>query len=83
MANGPESKPIMSREALAEYSRRLSMLSEPGVEGVYQTAYKDCAFDGKRLPPGRAEMADPSLWPTTRWRRIKLENKLKITALSC
>jgi hypothetical protein len=40
------------------YSRALNpMLSEPGLEGVYQTAYKDCAFDGKRLPPGRGDSA--------------------------
>jgi hypothetical protein len=49
----------MSQEALAEFSRRLSMLSEPGVEGVYQTAYKDCAFDGTR-PPRRGDSATHS-----------------------
>ena len=31
----------MSREQLAEFTRRLSMLSVDGVEGVYQTTYKE------------------------------------------
>jgi len=44
----------MSREELSEFSRRLSMLSTDGVEGVYRTAYNDCPIEGNRLPPAAA-----------------------------
>jgi hypothetical protein len=73
MANRPEPEPIMSREALAEFSRRLSMLSEPGVEAVYQTAYKDCAFDGRRLPSSAAIQQLVAAWKVLRrFRRKRL-----------
>ena len=36
MARSPEPEPILTREQLADYARRLSMLSVPGVEKVYQ-----------------------------------------------
>src|SRR5271169_3026980 len=54
MARRPEPEPILSRDQLAEFTRRLSMLSTPGVEGVYQTAYRDCAYNGNRIPPAVA-----------------------------
>jgi hypothetical protein len=50
----PDPEPILSREELTDYSRRLSMLSVSGVEGVYQTAHRDCAYIGKVLPPAAA-----------------------------
>ena len=43
-------QPMMSREALRS---RLSMVSKPGVEGEYQTAYKDCALTGNSFPRQR------------------------------
>jgi len=45
----------MSREELLEFSRRLSMLSTDGVEGVYRTAYADCRYDGNRVPPAAVQ----------------------------
>jgi hypothetical protein len=51
VANRPGNKHIMSREELAEFTRRLSMLSADGVEEVYRTAHNDCRLDGKRVPP--------------------------------
>jgi hypothetical protein len=38
---------------LAEFQRRLTMLSEPGVENIYQTAPNDCGMtaNGFRPPP--------------------------------
>src|SRR2546421_446615 len=39
VARRPEIEPILSRDELAEFTRRLSMLSAPGVESTYQTAY--------------------------------------------
>jgi hypothetical protein len=56
----------MTREELAEFTRRLSMLSTPGVEGVYQTTYKDCRYDGKRLPPAAAIQQLVSAWKVLR-----------------
>jgi len=32
----------LSREELAEYARRLSMLGGPGVEEIYRSAHNDC-----------------------------------------
>jgi hypothetical protein len=62
----PESDPILSRDELAEFTRRLSMLSVPGVEGVYQTAHNDCRFDGKRLPPAAAIQQLVAAWKVLR-----------------
>jgi hypothetical protein len=61
----------MSREDLAEFTRRLSMLSIPGVEGAYQTAYADCRFDGKRLPPAAAIQQLVAAWKVLRKFSVK------------
>jgi len=66
MARRPESEPILSRDELAEFTRRLSMLSVPGIEGTYQTAYADCRFDGKRLPPAAAIQQLVAAWKVLR-----------------
>ena len=66
MARRRETEPIMSRDELAEFSRRLAMLSVPGVEGVYYTAYKDCRFDGKRVPPAAAIQQLVAAWKVLR-----------------
>jgi hypothetical protein len=66
MARRPESEPMMTRADLAEFSRRLSMLSPDGAEGVYRTAYKDCAFDSKRLPPAAAIQQLVAAWKVLR-----------------
>ena len=43
------------------------------VEGVYQTVYKDCAFDGKRLPPAVAIQQSVAAWKVLqRFRRKNL-----------
>ena len=42
---------IASKKAnMLEFTRRLQMLSDGGVEKIYQTAYRDCRFVGKKLP---------------------------------
>jgi hypothetical protein len=66
MANRPETEPILSREDLEELRRHLAKLSVPGVEGVYNTAYKDCRFDGKRLPPAAAIQQLVAAWKVLR-----------------
>jgi hypothetical protein len=38
----PESESVMSKEQLAEFERKLTMLSDSGVEGIYQSAYQEC-----------------------------------------
>ena len=50
MASRPEPESVMTKEQLADFERRLSMLSDQGVEGVYRDAYKDCRYEGKQLP---------------------------------
>ena len=42
----------LSREQLNELKRNPSLLSTPGVENFYRTAYKDC--DPERKPGARA-----------------------------
>jgi len=66
MPRRPDPDPILSRQELAEYARRLSMLSLPGVEGVYQTAHNDCRLDGKRLPPAAAIQQLVAAWKVLR-----------------
>lgn len=62
VAGRPGNEPVMSRDELAEFSRRLSMLSTDGVEGVYRTAHADCKYDGKRLPPAAAVQQLVAAW---------------------
>jgi hypothetical protein len=66
MAHRPETDAILSREDLIEFQRHLSMLSVPGVEGVYQTSYADCKYDGKRLPPAAAIQQLVAAWKVLR-----------------
>jgi hypothetical protein len=42
------------------------MLSAHGVEGVYNTAYEGCRFDGKRVPPAAAIQQLVSAWKELR-----------------
>ena len=56
----------MSRDELLEFSRRLSMLSTDGVAGVYRTAYADCRYDGKRIPPAAAVQQLVAAWRVLR-----------------
>jgi hypothetical protein len=66
MARRPESEPVLSREELAEFTRRLSLLSVPGIESSYQSAYADCRFDGKKLPPAAAVQQLVAVWKVLR-----------------
>jgi hypothetical protein len=66
MAHRPQTEPILSREDLIEFQRHLSMLSIPGVEGVYNTAHNDCRYDGKRLPPAAAIQQLVTAWKVLR-----------------
>jgi hypothetical protein len=66
MARRAESEPILSREELDEFRRHLMMLSAHGVEGVYKTAYNDCRFHGKRLPPAAAIQQFVVAWKVLR-----------------
>jgi hypothetical protein len=62
MARRPESEAILDREQLAEFTRRLTMLSDDAVEKIYQTAYRDCWFDGKKLPRAVAVQQLVACW---------------------
>ena len=62
----PETETVLSREDLAEFTRRLTMLSVPGIESTYQTAYADCRFDGKKLSPAAAVQQLVAAWKVLR-----------------
>lgn len=62
VARRPQSETVLSREELAEFSRRLSLLSTDGVEGVYRTAYRECAYDGRRIPAAAAVQQLVAAW---------------------
>jgi hypothetical protein len=66
VARSPEPEPILSREELADYARRLSLLSVSSVEDVYQTAHRDCAYTGKVLPPAAAVQQLVCAWRVLR-----------------
>lgn len=66
MALRPESESVLSRDELAEFTRRLALLSVPGVEGVYQTAHNECRFVEKRLPPAAAVQQLVAAWKVLR-----------------
>jgi len=51
---------------LTEFTRRLLMLSDDGVEKIYQTAYKDFAFKGQQLPPAAAIQQLVACWRVLR-----------------
>ena len=73
MAGEPEFEAMLSREQLEEFSRRLAMLSDDGVERIYQTAYQECRYDGKNLPPPTAVQQLVATW--RRLRKIRQENQ--------
>jgi len=73
MACRPKPESVMSKEQLADFERRLSMLSDQGVEGVYQDAYKDCRYEGKRLPMPIAVQQLVAAWRVLRkFRRARI-----------
>ena len=41
----------MTREQLDEFARRLQMLSDDGVERIYEETYREWAFKEHILPP--------------------------------
>jgi hypothetical protein len=53
VARRPESETILSREQLAEFTSRLQMLSDDGVERIYETPIENAGTNGRnfRQPP--------------------------------
>jgi len=68
MARRPESDRVLSREQLAEYTRRLSMLSTQGVEQAYKNAYEECRFNGTP-PPAAFIQQLVAAWKL--WRKMR------------
>jgi hypothetical protein len=66
VARRQESEPILTKEQLAEFRRRLSLLSTDGIEGTYQTAYADCRLDGRRFPTAAAIQQLVATWKELR-----------------
>jgi hypothetical protein len=57
---------VMSRDALEEFERRLKMLSPDSVERAYLTAYKNCAWDGRKLPQAASVQQLVAAWRVLR-----------------
>ena len=66
MAHRPESETILTREQLAEFTRQLQMLSDDGVERIYETTYGECAFKERILPPAAAIQQLVACWRVLR-----------------
>jgi hypothetical protein len=66
MARRPEPEAILSREQLEEFTRHLQKLSDDGVERIYETAYRDCRYDRKKLPPAVALQQLVACWRVLR-----------------
>ena len=66
MARRLESESVMSKEQLAEFTRKLSMLSDSGVEGIYQSAYQECRYNGRELPQPAAVQRLVAAWRVLR-----------------
>jgi hypothetical protein len=66
MTRRPEPERILSKEELAEFERKLSMLSDPGVVDQYQSAYQDCRYDGRVLPQPSAVQRLVAAWRVLR-----------------
>jgi hypothetical protein len=66
MSRRPVTDRILSRDELSDFRRNLAMLSIPGVEGVYKTAYDECRYDGKRIPPAAAIQQLVAAWKVLR-----------------
>jgi len=66
VANRPEIDAVLTRQQLAEFTRRLSMLSVDGVEGTYHTAYAECRYDGRTPPPAAAVQQLVAAWKVLR-----------------
>jgi hypothetical protein len=65
MARRPKSETILTKQELEDFTRRLSMLSVQGIEHTYQTAYSECRFDGKTIPPAAAVQQLVCAWRTS------------------
>ena len=66
MARRPESESVMSKEQLADFMRRLSMLSDSSVAATYQSAYQECHYDGRELPQPAAVQQLVAAWRVLR-----------------
>jgi hypothetical protein len=66
MARRPESEPILSREQLAEFTRKLQMLSDDGVERIYESTHRECALKERILPPAAAVQRPVATWKVLR-----------------
>ena len=53
MARRPEPENVMSKEQISEFERKVSMLSDSGVEGIYQSDTRNAGSIAKsfRNPP--------------------------------
>jgi len=62
----PESEAILNREQVAEFTRRLQCCPTMAWSAFYETAYTDCRYDGKKLPPAVALQQLVACWRVMR-----------------
>jgi hypothetical protein len=66
MAFRPEPETILSRGQLEAFTRQLQMLSDDGVERIYETTYRECTFKERILPPAAAIQQLVACWRVLR-----------------
>jgi len=66
VARRPEPETILTREQLAEFTRKLAMLSDDGVERIYEETYRECAYRERILPPAAAIQQLVAAWKVLR-----------------
>jgi hypothetical protein len=66
MAYRPEPEAMLTHEQLADFTRQLQMLSDDGVEKIYETTYRDCAFKERILPPAATIQQLVATWKVLR-----------------
>jgi hypothetical protein len=69
MARRPEIERVMTKQELEELRNNLLRLHASSVEGVYQTAHRDCAIVGNKFPPACAIQQLVCAWRVLRWMR--------------
>jgi hypothetical protein len=66
VARRPEPEAILTREQLPDFTRELQMLSDDGIERIYETTYRECAFKERILPPAAAIQQLVAAWKVLR-----------------
>ena len=75
MANGQDPDPVLTRDELADFQRRLSLLSDAGVQQEYQRCWHDAHYDGRRVPAAATIQQLVASWRVLRMFRKRAPDK--------